>query len=46
MRTTKEPLGIAMSHASSEETVGAIFDRSKDKGKCEDVIDEGTFDHS
>jgi hypothetical protein len=32
-RTTKELLGIAMSHASGQEAVGAIFDRAKGKAK-------------
>jgi hypothetical protein len=40
-RTTKELLDITTSHASSEDTVGAIFDRSKGKAKRNEDADEG-----
>jgi hypothetical protein len=40
-RTTKELLDIATSHASGEDTVGAIFDRSKGKAKRNKDADEG-----
>ncbi|XP_066373176.1 uncharacterized protein [Miscanthus floridulus] len=40
-RTTKELLDIATGHASGEEAVGAIFDRSKGKAKRNDDAGEG-----
>jgi hypothetical protein len=43
-RTTKELLDIAKSHASGEEAVWTIFDRSKGMGKLEEAVDEGAFD--
>jgi hypothetical protein len=45
-RTTKDLLDIAMSHASSEEAVGAIFDRSRGKMKREKDAGEGTSNRS
>jgi hypothetical protein len=42
LRTTKELFDIASSHASVEETVGAIFDRAKGKPKRDESTDEGT----
>ena len=44
--TTKELLDIATSHASGEEAVGAIFDRSRDKAKQNEDADEGPSDRS
>ena len=44
-RTTKELLEIATSHVSDEETVGAIFNRSKGKAKWEELTVEGGSDH-
>ena len=44
--TTKELLDIMTSHASGEEAVGAIFDRSKGKATRDEDADEGSFDHS
>ena len=43
--TTKELLDIVSSHASSEEAVGAIFDRSRGKAKRDEDADEGPSDH-
>ena len=40
-RTTKELLDIATSHASSEEAVGAIFDRLKGKTKQDEDAGKG-----
>jgi hypothetical protein len=37
----KELLDIPTNFASCEEVVGAIFDSSKGKGKCEEDTDEG-----
>ena len=45
LRTTKELLDIATSHASSEEAVGAIFDRLKGKAKRDEDTSEGTSNH-
>jgi hypothetical protein len=39
--TTKELLDIATSHASREEVVGAIFDRSDGKARRDEDADEG-----
>ena len=36
---------IATSHASSEEAVGAIFDRLKGKAKQDEDTDEGASNH-
>ena len=33
-RTTHDLLNVAMNHASSEEVVGAVFNRGQDKGKA------------
>jgi len=41
-RTTKELLDIATSHASGEETVGAIFDHLDGKARQDKGISEGT----
>ena len=41
MRTTKELLNIATSHALGEEVVGAIFDRLKGKAKWDEDAGEG-----
>jgi hypothetical protein len=46
LRTTKELLDIATNHASGEEVVGAIFDRSRGKAKRDEVADEGASNHS
>ena len=40
-RTTKELLDIATSHASGEEAVGAIFDRSDEKTRRDEDAGEG-----
>ena len=40
-RTTKELLDIATSHASGEEAVGAIFDRSDGKARRDEGTSEG-----
>lgn len=40
-RTTKELLDTAMNHASGEEVIGAIFDRTKGKGKWDESAGEG-----
>ena len=40
-RTTKELLDIATSHASREEAVGAIFDRSDGKARRDEDTGEG-----
>jgi hypothetical protein len=45
-RTTKELLDIATIHASSKETVGAIFDRPRGKAKQDEDTDEGASNHS
>jgi len=45
-RTTKELLDITTSHASGEEAVGAIFDRSRGKAKRDKDADEGPSDRS
>ena len=44
--TTKELLDIATSHASGEEAVGAIFDRSNSKARRDEGADKGTSNHS
>ena len=44
-RTTKELLDITTSHASSEEVVGAIFDRPNDKAKRDEDVGEGASNH-
>jgi hypothetical protein len=44
--TTKELLDILKSHASSEEAVGAIFDRSRGKTKREEDAGEGVSNRS
>ena len=41
MRTTKELLDIATSHASGEEAVGVIFDSPKGKAKRDEDAGEG-----
>jgi hypothetical protein len=41
LRTTKELLDIATSHAFGQDAVGAIFDRSKGKVKRNKDTDEG-----
>jgi len=46
LRTTKELLDIATSHALGEEAVGAIFDRSNSKARRDEGADEGTSNHS
>ena len=43
--TTKELLDIATSHASGEEAVGAIFDRSDGKARRDDDASEGASNH-
>ena len=43
--TTKELLDIMTSHASDEEAVGPIFDRSRGKVKRDEDADEGPSDH-
>ena len=43
--TTKELLDIMTSHASGEEAVGAIFDRSRGKAKWDEDANEGPSDH-
>ena len=43
-QTTKELLDIATSHASGEEAVGAIFDRTDGKARQDEAADEGTSD--
>ena len=41
-QTTRDLLDIAMNHASSEEVVGAVFNRGWDKGKAKrEDQDEG-----
>jgi hypothetical protein len=45
-RTTKELLDIATSHASDEDAVGVIFDRSKAKAKRNEDADEGASNRS
>ena len=45
-QTTKELLDIVTSHASGEEAVGAIFDRSRGKAKRDKDANEGPFDRS
>ena len=45
-RTTKELLDIATSHASGEEVVGAIFDRSEGKARRDEGADEGASNRS
>ena len=42
LRTTKELLDIATSHASGEEAVRAIFDHLKGKAKRDKDASEGT----
>ena len=42
--TTKELLDIATSHASGEEAVGAVFDRTDDKARRDKAADEGASD--
>jgi hypothetical protein len=46
LRNTKELLDIATSHASSEEAVRAIFDRSQGKAKRDEDTDKGASNHS
>ena len=41
LRTTKELLDITTSNTSSEEAVGAIFDRLKSKAKRDKDVGEG-----
>ena len=43
-RTTKELLDITTSHASGEEAVEAIFDRTDDKARRDEAADEGASD--
>ena len=45
-RTTKELLNIATSHTSSEEAVGAIFDRSRSKAKRNEDANKGPSNRS
>ena len=45
MRTTKEILDIATSHASGEEAVRAIFDHLKGKAKRDEDAGKGTSNH-
>jgi len=45
-RTTKELLDIATSHASGEEAVGAIFDRSNRKMRRDEDAGEGASNRS
>ena len=45
-RTTKELLDIATSHASGEEAVGAIFDRSNGKARRDKDTDKGASNRS
>ena len=45
-RTTKELLDISTSHASGEEAVGAIFDRSEGKARRDEGAGEGTSNRS
>ena len=45
-RTTKELLDIATSHASGEEAVGAIFDRSDSKARWDEGAGEGASNRS
>jgi hypothetical protein len=45
-QTTKELLYIATSHASSEEAVGAIFDRALGKAKRDEDASKGTSNRS
>ena len=40
-RTTKEILDITTSHASGEEVVGVIFDRSKGKARWDEDTSKG-----
>ena len=42
----KELLNIMTSHASSEEAVGAIFDRSRGKANQNEDADKGLSDRS
>ena len=44
--TTKELLDIAISHASGEEAVGAIFDRSDGKARRDEGAGKGTSNRS
>ena len=46
LRTTKELLDIATSHASGEEAVGVIFDRLKGKARRDKGASEGTSNRS
>ena len=45
-QTTKELLGVATSHASGEEAVGAIFDRLEGKARQDEGTGEGTSNRS
>jgi hypothetical protein len=45
-RTTRELLDIATSHASGEEAVGVIFNRSHDKAKQDENAGEGASNRS
>ena len=45
-QTTKELLDIATSHTSSEEAVGAIFDRLEGKARWDKGTGEGTSNRS
>ena len=45
-RTTKELLDIATSHASGEEALGAIFDRSEGKARRDEGAGEGASNRS
>jgi hypothetical protein len=44
-RTTKELLDIVTNHASSEEAVGAIFNRAKGKAKHNESVGKGSSNH-
>ena len=46
LRTTKELLDIATSHASGEEAVGAIFVHLEGKARWDEGADEGTSNRS
>ena len=43
-RTTKELLDIATCHASGEEAVESVFDRTNGKARRDEAADEGTSD--
>ena len=46
LRTTKELLDIATSHASGEEAVGVIFDHLDGKAEQDEDADEGASNRS